>query len=288
VDLFDQESSQQVKPDKVEARKDESKEDAAKREAEAKQKQRVTQQLTQIDRIYQETFLRRLIRIVEIFTNVHSRKAVKQDKESLGSYHINLLVKLTNSENLATLLNLLVLASPPMKFTILQILQQLISVQQISHSVFDKAVEIAVQTNEDGQTTEAESILKQVKTQIAEFKSPFLQFMYHYLFSIRSKMWSKSNIESEGSYAVSGEVIRTIRFIYEHNYDSKCSNYAWREEIDQLFDKVFQNFGKFKSSYPIELEIVLSLIRGCDFRGMMQYAPGYLIENQIEDEVRQE
>lgn len=79
VDLFDQESSQQVKPEKVEARKDESKEDAAKREAEAKQKQRVTQQLSQIDRIYQETFLRRLIRIVEVFTSVHSRKAVKQD-----------------------------------------------------------------------------------------------------------------------------------------------------------------------------------------------------------------
>jgi hypothetical protein len=32
---------------------------------------------------------------------------------------MNLLVKLTNAENLATLLNLLVLASPPMKFAIL-------------------------------------------------------------------------------------------------------------------------------------------------------------------------
>ena len=60
-------------------------------------------------------------------------------------------------------------------------------------------------------------------------------------------MWSKSHLESEGAYAISAELIRTIRFIYEENRDPvKSQNYVWRQEIDKVFAELFTNFGNFK------------------------------------------
>ena len=43
---------------------------------------------------------------------------------------------------MATLLDLLILASPQIKFMVLKIIQQLVRVKQISHKIFDQAVEI--------------------------------------------------------------------------------------------------------------------------------------------------
>lgn len=45
-------------------------------DAETKQKFKVKQQLDQMDMIYHETFLKRLIKVVEIFTNVQASKAI--------------------------------------------------------------------------------------------------------------------------------------------------------------------------------------------------------------------
>jgi hypothetical protein len=87
-----------------------------------------------MDRIYHETFLKRLIKVVEIFTNVQASKAIQnsyleKQKETdpsvntgLGQYHVNLLVKLSSANHLSTLLNLLVLASPQVKIIILRII----------------------------------------------------------------------------------------------------------------------------------------------------------------------
>jgi hypothetical protein len=46
-------------------------------------------------------------------------------------------------------------------------------------------------------------------------------------------MWSKSCLESEGSYAISCEIVKTLRFIYEENFDSASKNHNWRVEIEQ-------------------------------------------------------
>lgn len=124
-----------------------SSEEKLKQEAEARQKQRVEKQLSQIDKIYQESFLKRLIKLVEIFTSVQSSKALQNQasekskgspsSDYLGQYHINLLARLATPGHLATLLNLLVLASPQVKAVVLKIIQQLVRVHQISHKVFD-------------------------------------------------------------------------------------------------------------------------------------------------------
>jgi hypothetical protein len=114
------------------------------------------------------------------------------------------------------------------KVIILKIIQQLVRVHQISYKVFDQAVQQVVAQSaapqEDGPggsgETEASIIFNSIKPSIADFDgSPFLKFLYQYLYSIRSKMWSKMHLESEGAYAVSAELIRTVRFIYEENHD---------------------------------------------------------------------
>lgn len=128
---------------------------------------------------------------------------------------------------MATLLNLLILASPQVKIIILRIIQQLISVQKISQSVFDQAAEIMVGDASKMKVkdmNEAQVIFFAVHPQIAVFsESSFLKFIFQYLYNMRSKMWHKTCLESEGAYAVSCELIRTIRFIYEVNHDPENS-----------------------------------------------------------------
>lgn len=130
------------------------------------------------------------------------------------------------------------------------------------------------------QASEASVIYHSIKPAIAEFKdSPFLKFLYQYLYSIRSKMWSKMHLESEGAYAVSAELIRTIRFIYEENHDSaESQNYIWRQELDRVFSHLFASFGAFRAKHPIEVEVIMGLIRGCEYQAMIPYAPGVVNE----------
>lgn len=64
--------------------KEENTEEKLKKEAEAKQKLRIAKQLSQIGSIYHESYLKRLIRILEIFTNVESSKAI-ENQESQDS-----------------------------------------------------------------------------------------------------------------------------------------------------------------------------------------------------------
>jgi len=50
---------------------------------------------------------------------------------------------------MATLLDLLILASPQIKFMVLKIIQQLVRVKQISYMIFDQAVEIITTKNKN-------------------------------------------------------------------------------------------------------------------------------------------
>jgi hypothetical protein len=94
-------------------------------------------------------------------------------------------------------------------------------------------------------------------------------------------MWSKLTLESEGSYAVSCEILRTLRLIQEESGDL---NKKLSDELDNLVKKVLSNFGELKSSSPIDLEIVLGLVRGCEFLGMMPYAAAIVNEKKNQEQ----
>jgi hypothetical protein len=97
-------------------------------------------------------------------------------------------------------------------------------------------------------------------------------------------MWSKSCLESEGSFAISCNIIKTLRFIYEVNHSTTARNHVWRTEIESAISSLFKsnNFSRYKKNFPIELEIVMSLIRGCEYMGMMPHASAVVIDNKAD------
>lgn len=100
----------------TEGSREELSEEKLKLLAEEKQKKRVAQHLAQIDKVYKESFVKRLLAIVEMFTCVQSSKLYqKRFKETL-------LAKMTSSSYISTLLNLLILASPQVKHIVLKII----------------------------------------------------------------------------------------------------------------------------------------------------------------------
>lgn len=94
-------------------------------------------------------------------------------------------------------------------------------------------------------------------------------------------MWSKLTLESEGSYAVSCEILRTLRLIQEESGDL---NKKLSDELDNLVKKTLSNFGQMKSQSPIDLEIVLGLVRGCEFLGMMPNAAAIVNEKKNQEQ----
>jgi hypothetical protein len=59
-------------------------------------------------------------------------------------------------------------------------------------------------------------------------KSPFNLFLFAYLHQIRSKMWIKKQMEGEGVYSVSCEIVRILRLIFESSFNF---NQVWRSDL---------------------------------------------------------
>jgi len=73
---------------------------------------------------------------------------------------------------------------------------------------------------------------------------------------------SKLIILAEGQYAVSCELGRTLRFIYE---SQKSERHPWRGEINSALDSFFRDFNSIED--PKEKEVLLSFLPGSDFKG---------------------
>jgi len=56
-------------------------------------------------------------------------------------------------------------------------------------------------------------ILESVQTSISFDQSLFLQFLFKYMLSIRSAMFNKQEVQSQGQYEISQEIARIFRNI---------------------------------------------------------------------------
>ncbi len=153
-----------------------------------------------IYKLYSESFLRRLLRLVEIFTSI----------ATTSPYPLSMVQRVANPVQLETLLNLLILSSPRIKIIVLKIIQNLIKIA-IPFEVFEATIKLITKDTK----SQAYEILNKVIPSVQFEDSQFLKFLYNYLLSIRHKMWSKSGIESEGQYAFSCELLRTLRLVFE-------------------------------------------------------------------------
>jgi hypothetical protein len=116
--------------------------------------------------------------------------------------------KVANPYHLSSLFNLLIVASPSIKIIVLKILQHIIQIQ-IPFEVFEEAVSVMARNK----NSYAYKIVYETKVETKFEKSLFIKFMFNYLYCLRSKMWSSSDVESEGLYAVSQTLSATIREI---------------------------------------------------------------------------
>ena len=106
-----------------------------------KKKERNVKEMRQILKLYHESFLRRLLRYLDVFTSVaalewSTNSETLQNKE--GSAVLALLKKVAAPEHIAVLLSLLVYSSPRSKMIVLRILESLIKVQW-SAEIFEQA-----------------------------------------------------------------------------------------------------------------------------------------------------
>jgi hypothetical protein len=108
-------------------------------------------------------------------------------------------------------------------------------------------------------------------------ESKFLTFLYHYLLTIRMKMWAKSSMESQGLYAFSCQLIGLLRMIYEQSGTEE--EHPWRQQMGGLLNQFVNSLHKLNR--PREIEVLLSLFRGCDFEGL---APGSLVYKENKSE----
>jgi hypothetical protein len=87
-------------------------------------------------------------------------------------------------------------------------------------------------------------------------------------------MWTNTVLESEGAYAVSSELLNTIRCFYESNFKEGSKYNAWYVHINTALCSIFEgsNLVKFKTEASQELEALMGLIRGCEYLGLMPFS----------------
>jgi hypothetical protein len=101
-------------------------------------------------------------------------------------YPLSMVQRVANPKQVETLLNLLIICSPKIKILVLKIIQNLVKIT-IPFEVFEEATKCFTHDEKSA----AFSILNYNEASGLE-KSRFLKFLYNYLLSIRSKMWTKN------------------------------------------------------------------------------------------------
>ena len=109
---------------------------------------------------------------------------------------------------MSSLLNLLLLSSPSVKIVVLKVIQHIVKIS-IPFEVFEEAVRVLTRDEK----SLAHRILHKVQPKAKFANSMFIRFLFNYLLSLRSKMWSGADAESDGQYAVSQAVSATLRVI---------------------------------------------------------------------------
>lgn len=99
----------------------------------------------------------------------------------------------------------MILANPRIKLVVIKILKNLVKLA-LPHEMFEEAVSNILK---DSKFTYAHSIINRAKSQVFE-NSNFLSFLFNYLKELRSKIWHKNGLESEGTYSVSVEIINLL------------------------------------------------------------------------------
>ncbi|CDW82480.1 hect e3 ubiquitin [Stylonychia lemnae] len=148
---------------------------------------------------YQEKFLERLLRLVDVFISIAT---------SEQSQH-QMVQKVATPYQIEALLNIMIYASPKNQLTAIKIIENLIKIQ-LPADVFEDTIKIITRDP----TSRAHQILN-LGNLNSDVSSLFIRFLLNYLLKVRHSLWTSSDLESVGSYAVSQELISLLRTIYD-------------------------------------------------------------------------
>jgi len=148
--------------------------------------------MKQIGKVYAETFLGRLLRLVEVFSSI----------ASVSEQPLAMVQRVANPFHLTCLLNLLLISSPRSKITVLKIIQNLIRIE-IPSEIFEETTNICMQH----QSEKTAHFFEAMKDQRIKFNdTEFINFLFSYLMQTKSTMWFNDRLESQGQYEVAQEI----------------------------------------------------------------------------------
>ena len=240
-------------------KEDDDEEQRQREEVATKSKEREERELKQLTQLYSETFLKRLLRLVEIFTSIATS----------SSHPLSMVQRVANPYHLSSLLNLLILSSPSVKIVVLKVIQHIVKIS-IPFEVFEEAVRVL--TRDKGSL--AHRILHKLQPEAKFESSMFLKFLFNYLLSLRSKMWCASDAESEGQYAVSQTVSATLRTIASVHGKGDF----WSKVLKEETTKALLNIGNLRLD---EADAILSLLPGGEYGGVTAGHPALTSKNEV-------
>lgn len=261
---IEEKPAEDAEEDEDKKREREEEEQRKKEEEEQKQREQVIEstkkreerEFKKLSQLYSETFLLRLLKLVEVFTSI----------AECSSQPLSMVQRVANPYHMCSLLNLLLLSSPQVKIVVLKVIQHIIKIK-IPFEVFEEAVQLLTRDP----NSLAYRILHKVQPKVKYEKSVFLRFLYNYLISMRSKMWNTKDAESDGQYAVTLAVSDLLRTM------SGMSDSEWSKQIKmEITDAIMQIE---QLSVP-EADAIMSLLPGGEYGGMTAGSPAINNSNE--------
>lgn len=174
--------------------------------------------------------------------------------------------RVANPYHMSSLLNLFLLSSPQVKIVVLKIIQHIIAIK-IPVEVFEEAVQLLTRDSNSLMSR----ILNKVQPKVKFEKSSFLRFLYNYLFTMRSKMWSTTDAESDGQYAVTLTASDLLRSMHA------MEGSVWANQIKAEITSALLSVETFSVQ---ETDVVMSLLPGGEYGGMTSGQPAITNSNE--------
>lgn len=178
---------------------------------------------------------------------------------------------MANPYHLSSLLNLLIVSSPQVQIVVVKILQSMVQIA-VPFEVFEEAIRVLTRDP----NSLAHHILHGLKPQAKFDGSMFIKFLFNYLLSLRTKMWSPTEAGSEGLYAVSRAVAAMLRAI--SSAQGQAQNQTWGQLLMKETRAALLGIEKLQVE---EADAFFSLVAGGEYGAITAGDPALTSSDEI-------
>ena len=178
---------------------------------------------------------------------------------------------MANPYHLSSLLNLLIVSSPQVQIVVVKILQSMVQIA-VPFEVFEEAIRVLTRDP----NSLAHHILHGLKPQAKFDGSMFIKFLFNYLLSLRTKMWSPTDAGSEGLYAVSRAVAAMLRAISSAH--GQAQNQTWGQLLMKETRAALLGIGELQVE---EADAFFSLVAGGEYGAITAGDPALTSSDEV-------